>query len=221
VSGPFPAEAFLKACQKSIIISTILPMANSIILIARSELPFGQLGLTAGNSGEEYEFGQGWRMFETEQDIPGTVADIAQALSRETGAPAIAGFAADAGYLVLVFCEKGKRTSTDIIIGGELAVADGFVRKYKHHPLSALGVGDSWAKKAGLKSSYDALKAAANREADPDGPASALVLTWLVGLGLPNCGDVDPYWNEIGDIAIAERKAFWSPKVEFRVDLDL
>ncbi|MEV6975207.1 hypothetical protein [Kitasatospora sp. NPDC093806] len=195
-------------------------MTNSLIIVARSNNPLGHLASAAQAPGEEYEFGLGWRMFVTETDIPGTLPEIAKAVYKETGYPAIMAFAnSDPGYLGIVFCEKGK-TDLTYVTGVDEAKADGFVApKFKHHPMSAIGAAASWSKKAGLSSGYDALKAAANRSGGPGAPGMDLLLTWLVGLGIPGCADVDPYWNEIGDAAIAQRQAFWQPNVEVRIDL--
>ncbi|MFF2045284.1 hypothetical protein ACFVVX_33205 [Kitasatospora sp. NPDC058170] len=195
-------------------------MTNSLIIVARSNFPLGQLALAAEVTGEEYEFGLGWRMFVTESDIPGSLPEIAKAAFKETKYPAVVGFAnSDPGYLGIVFCEKGK-TDLTFVTGVDEAKADGFVApKFKHHPMSAIGSAASWSKKAVLNSSYDALKAAANRSGGPGAPGMDLLLTWLVGLGIPGCADVDPYWNEIGDAAIAQRQAFWRPGVEVEINL--
>ncbi|CAN3979922.1 hypothetical protein KPATCC21470_2558 [Kitasatospora purpeofusca] len=199
---------------------SITGMTNSLIILARSNYPVGQLASAAEVSGEDYEFGLGWRMFVTQSDIPGSLPEIAKAVFKETGYPAVVGFANDdPGYLGIVFCEKGK-TDLTYVTGVAEAKADGFVGpKFKHHPMSAIGAAVGWSKKAGLNSSYDALKAAANRAGGPGAPGMDLLLTWLVGLGIPQCDDVDPYWNEIGEAAIAQRQAFWRPDVEVRINL--
>lgn len=147
---------------------SITGMTNSLIILARSNYPVGQLASAAEVSGEDYEFGLGWRMFVTQSDIPGSLPEIAKAVFKETGYPAVVGFANDdPGYLGIVFCEKG-RTDLTYVTGVAEAKADGFVGpKFKHHPMSAIGAAVGWSKKAGLNSSYDALKAAANRAAAP------------------------------------------------------
>ncbi|MDH6134440.1 hypothetical protein P3T37_003843 [Kitasatospora sp. MAA4] len=195
-----------------------IDLTDTIFIIVKSDLPIGQLPLTAGNTGEEYEFGGGWRMLESKLDVPGAMDVIAQTMSRDTKGPAIAAYASAKGYLYMVFCEKGK-TVTTVLNGSHEAIAAGFVTKYKHHPLVAVGAGSGFAKKGGLKSNYDALKAAAARDAIPGVHGDKLLLTWLVGVGLPNCHDIDPYWNEIGDGAIAQRQAFWRPDIEIDINL--
>jgi hypothetical protein len=48
-----------------------------------------------------------------------------------------------------------------------------------------------------------------------------LLRTYMVGLGLPNCATLDPYWNEIGGIVTAQRKAKWMPNFEVDIRIDL
>jgi hypothetical protein len=198
-------------------------MADIMFIIAKSDLPFSRLPLTAAAPGTEFEFGQGWRMFVpiAMADIPGSLADIAQAFAKETRAPSIVAYAGAGGYLALVFCEKGRSTSL-VVIGVELAKEANLVdAKFKHHPLVAIGWAGSWSKKARLKDNYDALKLAANRTPSRGTHGEQLLLTWLVGLGLPGAQDIDPYWNQLGESATAQRKAFWTPGVGIDVTIDL
>jgi hypothetical protein len=204
-----------------ITISSIAIMADSMQIIVKSDVPFAQLPLTAGVEGEEFEFPLGWRMFKPTamSEVPGTLVEIAQTVAKATKAPSICAYSGASGYLGLVFCEKGK--GTDLVITGverakEAKLVDA---KYKHHPLVAIGVSSSWSKKAKLKHDYDALKAAANREPGAGEGGEDLLLTWLVGLGIPGCHDVDPYWNEVGGVLTAQRKAFWTPSFEIDINL--
>jgi hypothetical protein len=147
---------------------------------------------------------------------------VAMTVATETKAPAFCAYGAESGFLAMRLSEKGKDESSLLVNGVDQARAAEVVdRKYKVRPLVALGQCSSWAKKAKLKYNSDALKTAISRDAVPGVHGEELLRTYMVGLGLPNCATLDPYWNEIGGIVTAQRKAKWMPNFEVDIRIDL
>lgn len=196
-------------------------MGNTYI-IGRHDQSLRTLPYLLGWEGEaeETEFGGGWRMLGIEGVFE--IATVARTIADDTKAPALCAYGSESGFLALKLSEKAKHESSMLVNGVEEARAAGVVdAKYKMRTLVAMGACSSWAKKAKLKENYDALRTATTRDAVPGVHGEELLRTYLVGLGIPNCETLDPYWNEIGGTVTAQRKAKWGPHYEIDVRIDI
>jgi hypothetical protein len=197
-------------------------MGNTTYIVARHDQPLRSLPFFQGWEGEseETEFGGGWRLLEVKRVFQ--LAVVSRSIAGDTGAPALCALGSESGFLALRLSEKAKHESSLLVNGlAEARAAELIDAKYKMRPLVAMGACTSWAKKAKLKENYDALRTATTRDAVPGVHGEELLRTYLVGLGIPNCETIDPFWNDIGGIVTAQRKAKWMPHIQIDVFTEL